>query len=283
MRPIHPGMCVVRFTGLAGIYPREIFAGNYTLTTVTVEIFMYAAYPVFYRSPSVNAGWPSGFSFLACHLVSIVLLRFVTPFWVFNSVFMLGIFWYAGALAAHLVDHRAGRVSGLWLLLAWIIFLVLKATPHFTGLNLAETGRLGSGLRARNSLVLRIEQTWRSTRAIARSRVLRRLGDLSYSLYAMHTPAIMLATWALLPAFDYFVQLYRAASLSPPSVCHGLTSFYRRDPLDRAPIPGSNGVIDYRSAVDANPTKPTPGYRRPHFLRSDPRRQRDSRTTDLAR
>ena len=39
---------------------------------------------------------------------------------------------------------------------------------------------------------------------------MRYFGSISYSLYAMHTPAIMLATWMLLTftsSRDYFVQL----------------------------------------------------------------------------
>ena len=39
---------------------------------------------------------------------------------------------------------------------------------------------------------------------------MRYFGRISYSLYAMHAPAIMLATWVLLsftPTRNYFVQL----------------------------------------------------------------------------
>ena len=38
----------VRLTGLSGLYPREVFAGNYLLNTVAVEIVMYALYPWFH-------------------------------------------------------------------------------------------------------------------------------------------------------------------------------------------------------------------------------------------
>lgn len=189
---------VVRFLGLAGIYPREIFAGNYILSTVTVEIFMYAAYPVFHRH-AVRGRWISlGLTFLAFHLLAIALLKFFTPYWVFNSVFMLGIFWYLGALGAHLYLTRRDRVSRLGVLLAWAIFLALKATPHFPGLNLLKQAAWGLVCALGILWVVRVEQRHP---ALIRHRVVsafQRLGDFSYSLYAMHTPALMLATWALL-------------------------------------------------------------------------------------
>lgn len=204
----------VRFAGLAGIYPREIFAGNYILTTVTVEIFMYAAYPLFHRHAARGRWLGLGVFFLGLHLLAIGLLRFFTPYWVFNSIFMLGIFWYAGALAAHLYLTRRGHVSGNWVLAAWGVFLALKATPHFAGLNLLKQAAWGLVCTLGILWLIRLEE--RRPQLIRRPflAALRRLGDYSYSLYAVHTPAIMLATWALLQAgvHDYGAQL--AATLS---------------------------------------------------------------------
>jgi peptidoglycan/LPS O-acetylase OafA/YrhL len=200
---------VVRVAGLSGVYPREILAGNYTLTTVTVEIFMYVAYPLFHRYAMRGAWSGLGLMFLLLQVLAVALLRFVTPFWIYNSVLMLGIFWYGGALAAHLYLNGKDRVRGWSVLVAWIVFLGLKALPHFTGLNLLKQAVWGLVCTLGTLWAVRLEQRrpalgnqWLLSR-------LRGVGDVSYSLYAMHTPAIMLATWALLQigARDYVLQL----------------------------------------------------------------------------
>jgi peptidoglycan/LPS O-acetylase OafA/YrhL len=55
---------------------------------------------------------------------------------------------------------------------------------------------------------------------------MRYSGKISYSLYAVHTPAIMLATWGLLVVAgntDYFVQL--AANLAASAAATLLTYY----------------------------------------------------------
>ena len=189
---------VVRAVGLAGIYPREILAGNYTLTTVTVEMLMYALYPLFYMLAGRSRWISLGAIFLGLHAIAIAMLPHFTPYWVYNSVFMLGIFWYAGALAAHLYLRRRVQVSGPWLLAAWAVFLGLKATPYFYGLNLLKQAAWSGVCLLGILWCLRWEPqiVRRGSSGILYG--FRRLGDFSYSLYAVHTPVIMLASWTLL-------------------------------------------------------------------------------------
>ena len=219
-----PTDLAIRFTGLAGVVPREIFAGNYILTTVTVEIFMYAAYPLFHAW-AMRGRWSElGLTFLALHVASILMLRFFSPYWVFNSLLMLGIFWHAGALAAHLFLTGRGRVSGLWLLLAWAGFLALKATPHFTGLNLLKQAAWAVVCVLGILWVIQLERCHPHAAFSWPIRWLRHTGTISYSLYAMHTPAIMLATWALIHAGikNYALQLAAtmAASIAATAAAH---------------------------------------------------------------
>jgi peptidoglycan/LPS O-acetylase OafA/YrhL len=245
----------IRFTGLAGIWPREIFAGNYILTTVTVEIFMYAAYPLLH-GPMLDGRWRRvGLLFVALHALAIALLAWFSPYWVFNSIFMLGVFWFAGALAAQLHLTRRLRIAGRWLLAAWVLFLVTKAVPHFTGLNLLK--------QAAWSLVCVLGILWclrwenhAAFAGHAGTRALRRLGDLSYSLYAVHTPAIMLATWALLHLglASYSLQLALTMAFSVAAtlvVHHGIERvfyFRRNDRGDSVVSAGANGVISNTSS-----------------------------------
>ena len=188
----------VRFVGIAGLFPEEIFAGNYLLNTVAVEMVMYALYPLIHRFAAQGAWRGLGFTFLALHGFAIALLPWVTAYWVFNSVFMLGIFWYAGALAAHLFVSRGWRASGAQLGLAWACFLGAKLVPGFYGLTLIKQAAWGGVCMLGISWALRREEISPSAGELAPIRALRRAGQLSYALYAVHTPVIMLTTWALL-------------------------------------------------------------------------------------
>ena len=233
---------LIRFLGIAGIYPHEIFAGNAPLMTVSIEVVMYVIYPVFYWFSSRGRWVLLGTLFVALQLGGVAILDYVNPFWVFNSIIMLGVFWYAGALAAHLFVTGRGRVSGLGLLLSWGVFLGLKALPHFAGLNLLKQAAWGLVCMIGILWALRLEREyphagrWRSTV------LLRGLGNLSYSLYAMHTPALLLATWALVQfgVFSYSVQLAAAmaAAIVATTVVHyGVERVFYRPRV----VPASGG------------------------------------------
>ena len=208
---------IVRFTALTGLYPREIFAGNYLLNTVAIEIVMYALYPLFHYY-AVRDHWTSlGVGFVLMQLVAVVLLQVVTPFWVFNSVLMLGLFWYAGALAARLYVTRHFVVSGRWFLGSWLVFLALKAVPHFYGLTLLRQAGWALVCTLGILWALRLETLHPGSRDRPVVVAMRYSGKISYSLYAVHTPAIMLATWVLLTFTshpDYLAQLAAAFGAS---------------------------------------------------------------------
>lgn len=214
----------VRFSGVAGLFPEEIFAGNYLLNTVAVEMVMYAVYPLIHTFAARGAWRALGLIFLALHGLAIALLPWVTAYWVFNSVFMLGIFWYAGALAAHLFVARGWRATGAQLGLAWAAFLITKLVPSFYGLTLVKQGAWGLVCMLGISWALRREGAAPGHGQHPLVRALRTTGTFSYALYAVHTPVIMLATWVLLTAgvHAYLVQLALtlAASLGVTYAVH---------------------------------------------------------------
>jgi peptidoglycan/LPS O-acetylase OafA/YrhL len=217
---------IVRFAAVSGIYPREIFSGNYLLNTVAVEILMYALYPLFFRYAMRGLWVNLGLLFVLFQLLAVVLLKFVTPFWVFNSVLMLGLFWYVGALAAQLYVTRHTVVPGLWFLGSWVAYLALKAVPHFYGITLLWQLAWAIVCALGILWALRREQLHPDSRDRRVVAAMRYSGKISYSLYAVHTPAIMLATWGLLVVAgttDYFVQL--AANLTA-SVAATLLTYY---------------------------------------------------------
>lgn len=243
-----------RLTGIEGLYPHEIIAGNYILTTVASEVIMYALYPLLHAF-AARYGWARlGATCGALHLFSLVLLGLgVTPFWVFNSFFMLGIFWFAGALSAHLFLEGRARVHPLWLPATWVAFLLAKAVPHFTGLNLIKQALWGLVCTLAILLVLELEQRHAGWRAWRSMRSLRCLGQISYSLYAVHTPAIMLASWCLLQAGypDYLTQLVVTLLFSAAATLlahHGVERrFYSRRQNEgagaRAPAPAHTRTL----------------------------------------
>ena len=220
---------IARFTVLSGLYPREIFAGNYLLNTVAVEILMYGLYPWFHRY-ALRGHWRSlGLTFVLLQLFAVLLLRYVTPFWVFNSILMLGLFWYVGALAAQLYVTRNLVVPGRWFLGSWLAFLALKAVPHFYGITLLWQAAWALVCVGGILWALRREQLHPAARDHPLVAALRYSGTISYSLYAVHTPAIMLATWGLLVLAgtqDYFIQL--AANLAA-SIAATLLLYYGVD------------------------------------------------------
>ncbi len=189
---------VVRLLGLYGVYPHEILAGNYPLNTVAVEMVIYAAYPWFYFH-AIRGRWGGlAAAFLGLQFAGIVLLRWVTPFWVFNSVFMLGIFWWSGAWAARWFVTRGPKNYSRELLLAWLAFLALKTLPYFYGLNLLKQNAWGLVCTIGLLQCLHLEEKRPALRQSPALAALRYAGQISYPLYAVHAPAMMLATWALL-------------------------------------------------------------------------------------
>jgi peptidoglycan/LPS O-acetylase OafA/YrhL len=216
----------VRFAALNAFYPDEIFSGNYLLNTVAVEILMYALYPWFHRY-ALRGRWLSlGLGFVGLQLVAVVLLQYVSPYWVFNSVLMLGLFWYIGALAAQLYVTGRTNSPGRWFLVLWLGFFGLKFVPHFYGITLLRQGAWA--LVCTYGILWALQQETRHADVRSRPIVsaLRFTGSISYSLYAVHTPAIMLATWFLLRVVgtqNYLLQL--GANLAA-SVAATLFTYY---------------------------------------------------------
>jgi peptidoglycan/LPS O-acetylase OafA/YrhL len=201
---------IMRLAGVSGFYPWEIFAGNYLLSTVAVEMVMYAIYPWFFRGVARFGWWPLGVGFLALHLSTMALVPYITPYWLFNSPLMLGVFWYLGALAAHLFLTRQWFPPARWLLFSWLIFLFTKWVPHFFGMNLIKQAAWALTCALGILWAIGAEMRWPEAGRSGIARAFRYVGRISYSLYAMHTPALFIATWLLLVGFGtnhYSVQL----------------------------------------------------------------------------
>ena len=199
-----------RIAGLNGLWLEEVFVGNATLNTVGIEIIIYMAYPLFYfaadRGRWVLLGLIAGGFFL----LPLILQPYVNPYVLFGGILVASLFWYFGALAAHLWQIRNVRVRTWWLIVLWAVFLVLNGSGHFFGQSMLKQliwSLICAGLILR---LLAWEKSRPSIHLRAGPRVFRWFGTISYSLYAVHTPLILLVNWSLL-AFtinrSYFGQL----------------------------------------------------------------------------
>jgi peptidoglycan/LPS O-acetylase OafA/YrhL len=208
----------VRLFGLAGVFPQEVIAGNYLLNTVSSEIIMYAVYPLLFLVALRKGGWFFlGILFVGLQVGSLSLLSTFSPYWVFNSVAMMGVFWYLGALCAHLFFVRNWRIPLAGVIGVWSLFLLLKAMPHFYGLNMAKQAAWGLSCALFIMWALDFELHHEQLGKSALIRFMRFLADISYSLYAVHTPVIMMVSWMLIAVFgcrDYFAQLTTTLLLS---------------------------------------------------------------------
>ncbi len=205
-----PLQVAARLGGWTGFWPEEIFAGNYILHTVGTEIVIYLVYPLFYLAAAANRWWLLGLLAAGLHLLALPLLRVVDPFVVFPSVVMMGLFWFLGALAAHLHVRRSWVVPASWLGGLWAVFLLLQMAPQFYGLNMIKQFVWGLLCMSVIGWLVGWEKRHETGREVAIARLLRWTGEISYPLYAVHTPVILLVNWTLLTfatARSYALQL----------------------------------------------------------------------------
>ena len=188
-----PAQMAARIGCYSGLWPEEIFAGNYILGTVGVEILIYLAYPLFFRGAAAIALVAVGLQ-----LLTLVLAPYVDPFVLFSSVLVMALFWYLGALAAHLAVQRLWVVRGWWLGAGWALFLALKLMPSFYGRNMLKQAAWAVVCMLVLGWALEWEKRHADWKERLLSRALRGVGGISYSLYAVHTPVILLVNWTML-------------------------------------------------------------------------------------
>jgi peptidoglycan/LPS O-acetylase OafA/YrhL len=223
-----------RVLGYSALWPAEVFVGNYTLGTVGVEILIYLFYPLFFLAAAAKRWWLLGGVALGLQFVALALRNHVDPFVLFSGILVMALFWYMGALAAHLRQKHSWHVRGWWVGLAWAAFLAAKQGPYFLGMNLIK--QFIWGLLCMLLIVWLLD--WETRHAAQRdrpwARLLRWSGDISYPLYAMHTPVMLLVNWAMLsrggrPDYGWQLVLNLVLSVAVSVVVHRAIEkrFYR--------------------------------------------------------
>ncbi|MEN9634643.1 MAG: hypothetical protein RL077_3047 [Verrucomicrobiota bacterium] len=193
-----PAQIAARLGGYSGLWPEEVYVGNVTLGSVAVEILIYIAYPLFYSGAAAGRWWLLGVVAIGLQLAALPLWPFIPPIVLFGSVLVMVFFWFLGALAAHLREKHAWRVSGWWIFGVWVLFLVLKQIPHFYGLNMLKQAVWGVVCMLVIGWLLDWEKRYEFLKGRATWQLLRWFGTISYPLFAIHTPVIFLVNWGML-------------------------------------------------------------------------------------
>jgi peptidoglycan/LPS O-acetylase OafA/YrhL len=172
--------------------PSTHIPGNPILQTVVVEMWLYAAYPVtlfIYRrygaGPLISAA-------VLIHAVAAgAIFGGADPTWAGQSWYAFYLYWVIGMLCAEVLCRRTHQIPMPWIALGfagYVLFgnlLQLKGTHYVKSLYLAFwTGAL---------LIALCQRVYRVPR------LMTRVGEMSYTLYAVHVPLI--AFWLHLTTF----------------------------------------------------------------------------------
>jgi len=193
---------VRRVFALNGLVPGDVVLGNWSLNTVASEITIYALYPLLYLGTR-RFGW----GWLLAGLIILqktaeLIAPHVSPNWLVGTPLIMGAYWYLGMLAAEWHFRRQRALSGWVPVLTWGLFLLLREAPDFPARYVVV-----QLVRALGFATLLLWMVGRETYhppfgRSAPGRFMRQVGEVSYSLYVVHTPVIMATSWALglLPA-----------------------------------------------------------------------------------
>jgi peptidoglycan/LPS O-acetylase OafA/YrhL len=193
----------VRLFAVTAVVPGDVILGNWSLNTVSSEIAVYMLYPLLFVGTH-RLGWaPMLAGLIALQFVAMAMRAHFPPHWLGGTPLLMGAYWYLGMLAAEW-HFKGGRHVPAWLLLpAWGLFIAMRGLP-FTPTGFVVTQLL----RALGFALLLLWLVGRESQFPAfvqtgPMRLLRAVGQVSYSLYAVHPPAIMATSWALerFPAF----------------------------------------------------------------------------------
>ncbi len=190
------------FSGVAEIArffvpPKNLYPGNRPLSTVAVEILLYASYPLFIRVYQKRGlSTLLGIGLLFYSFVGVLRYLRVPPALINGTYFEFVIYWLIGALCAHffyfdirhqIVNRRTLASSALLV----AVYLILTHIIHIKGFHVVTTLLLAIATGVTLVALLSLEFHNKLPLANGR-RVLAFWGERSYSLYVIHTPMILL-------------------------------------------------------------------------------------------
>lgn len=188
---------LVRLFAVTAVVPGDVILGNWSLNTVSSEIAIYALYPLLFVGTR-RLGWmPVLAGLIVLQFAGLALLPYVPLHWLFGSPLLMGAYWYLGMLAAEWHAKGGRPVPGWTVLLAWGLFLAVRALPFSPASHVFIQLVRALGFAFLVLWLVGRESRDPSTVRSGPLRWLRPVGQVSYSLYAVHPPVIMATTWAL--------------------------------------------------------------------------------------
>ena len=178
------------------------YPGNGPLSTVGVEMLLYASYPLFLFIHK-KYGLTALLIFGLVSYLSIVVLRFqgVPPGFVHGTYLEFMLYWITGAVCAEIFVYASRQQSIMRWVKAVVLFLtatyfVLINVVNISGFHVVTT--LFFALTTGAWLILMLYIEGRNKKPL--SNIYRFLGfvsERSYSLYVIHTPIVFLSIYLL--------------------------------------------------------------------------------------
>ncbi len=200
---------IARFFGITAHYP-----GNEPLSTVAVEMLLYANYPLFiFFHKRYGLAALVGFGLLMYSSIVLARLLGVEPSDLDGTWFELVIYWILGVVCAEIYakeatnNHSALVRLALIVAVTYLCYLCMITFVHIKGFHVVTTILLAllTGEMLIGLLTLETKLSQRQTKIAA---LMALLGTRSYSLYVVHTPVIIVTIWFIsthttLPKFSY--------------------------------------------------------------------------------
>ena len=203
---------IIRFFGVTALYP-----GNGPLSTVAVEMLLYASYPLFLFIHKLY-GLIALLLFGLFLYSSIIFARMlgIDPLFLQGTWFEFVLYWLIGAVSAGFYVNwckKTGNKSLIKKILivasGYLFYLLLISFVHIKGFYVVTTLLLALLTGASLIILLTLESKL-SKRQTKIAAIMAIVGARSYSLYVVHTPVIFITIWFFskytsLPELSYSV------------------------------------------------------------------------------
>jgi peptidoglycan/LPS O-acetylase OafA/YrhL len=165
-------------------WPHGKIVGNEILQTIVVELWLYAFYPItllIYRKLGSKALL---FSALLIYLIPIFLVKKYDPTWVGSSWYALYIYWVIGMLSADAACSGRYQIQIYILIGAFFLYILFGNMIQIKGIHYAKSLYL--------AIIAGLLFSYVCKYTYEPHKILIQLGEMSFTLYAIHLPLISL-------------------------------------------------------------------------------------------
>jgi peptidoglycan/LPS O-acetylase OafA/YrhL len=172
--------------------PSAYVPGNPILQTVIVEMWLYATYPLtlfIYRRYGALRLVAAA---VVIHLAAIVaVLAGADATWAAQTWYAFYLYWVIGLISVEFLYNRPGQVRLAWVAAGFGLYVVLANLVQFRGAHYGKSALLAAWM---GMVLIAV-----SERSFRPHRLWVGLGEMSYTLYAVHIP--LTAAWVQFVGF----------------------------------------------------------------------------------